>query len=78
MNVPQNQIRVTILVDRFRISGIIQLYPGARVTDVVNASDTQFVTVSDAEIFNIADGNLLQKTETLVLNKNEIRFFYPE
>lgn len=48
------------------------------MTDVVNASETQFVTISGAEIFNIADGNLLQKTDTLVLNKNEIRFFYPE
>lgn len=78
MNVPSDEVKVTILVDRFRIVGSVHLYPGARMTDIVNADEAQFITITGAEIFNIADGNLLQKTDSLILNKNEIRFFYSE
>lgn len=76
MNVPHNNVKVTILMDRFRIVGEMELYPGARITDVLNESTTQFLTIAGAEIFNVADGKLVHKTDPLIINKNEIRFFY--
>lgn len=76
MNVPQNSVKVTILMDRFRIVGELELYPGARMTDVFNESGKQFLTVSDAEIYNVADGKLVHKSDSLVVNKSEVRFFY--
>lgn len=77
MHVPKEKIRVTILVDRFRIVGDMYRYPGARLLDLVNLKDTAFIPVTEAEIYSLADGKKLFSTPFLGVNRNSVAFFYP-
>jgi hypothetical protein len=77
MHVPKDRIKVTILVDRFRIVGTMYKYPGARLLDIVNVKDTAFLPVTDAEIYSLADGTKLFSTSFLGINRQVVSFFYP-
>jgi len=77
MHVPKEKIRVTILVERFRIVGDMYRYPGARLLDLVNIKDTAFIPVTDAQIFSLSDGKLLHSSDFVGVNRNAISFFYP-
>lgn len=77
MHVPKEKIKVTILVDRFRVVGNMYKYPGARMLDFVNMKDTAFIAVTDAEIFSLADGKKLQETHFIAINRNVMSLFYP-
>jgi hypothetical protein len=77
MNVPKEKIKVTILIDRFRIVGYMFKFPGARMLDLVNIKDTAFIAITEAEVFGLADGKKLQDAEFLAVNRNSINFFYP-
>lgn len=77
MHVPKEKLRVTILVERFRIVGDMYRYPGARMLDLVNIKDTAFIPVTDAQIYSLSDGKLLHSTSFVGVNRNAITFFYP-
>lgn len=77
MHVPKEKVKVTILVDRFRVVGDIYKFPGARLLDLVNIKDTAFIPVTDAEVFRLADGKKLFSTTFIGINRNVITFFYP-
>jgi hypothetical protein len=77
MHVPKEKIRVTILVERFRILGDMYRYPGARLLDLVNIKDTAFIPVTDAQIFSLSDGKLLHSATFVGVNRNAVTFFYP-
>ncbi len=77
MHVPKEKIKVTILVDRFRIVCEMYKYPGARLLDIVNIKDTAFIPVTDADIFSLADGKKLYTATFLGINRNAINFFFP-
>jgi len=77
MHVPKEKLKVTILIDRFRIVGYMYKFPGARMLDLVNIKDTAFIAVTDAQVFGLADGKKLQDAEFLAVNRNSINFFYP-
>jgi hypothetical protein len=77
MHVPKEKIKVTVLVERFRIVGEMSRYPGARLLDLVNIKDSSFIPITDAQIFSLSDGKLLQSAEFVGVNRNAISFFYP-
>ena len=77
MHVPKEKIKVTILVDRFRVVGDMYKYPGARLLDIVNIKDTSFIPVTDADIFSLADGKKLYTAYFLGINRNAVNFFFP-
>lgn len=77
MHVPKEKVRVTILVDRFRIVGDIYKFPGARMLDLVNIKENAFIAVTDAEVFSLSDGKKLQSVGFMAVNRNQINFFYP-
>lgn len=77
MHVPKEKLKVTILVERFRIVGDMYRYPGARLLDLVNIKDTAFIPVTDAQIFSLSDGKLLHSANFVGVNRNAITFFYP-
>ncbi|MDD5747502.1 MAG: hypothetical protein PHP64_00360 [Actinomycetota bacterium] len=77
MNVPGEETRVVIIVERFRIVGYMHRYPGARLLDIVNAEDNVFLPLTDAEIYSLSDGKLLQKAGFVGINRDAIQFFYP-
>lgn len=77
MHIDKEKIRITALVDRFRIVGNMYMYPGARLTDLVNVKEQAYIPITEAEIYSLGDGKLLQKAEFLGLNRNRVSFFYP-
>lgn len=76
MHVPKEKIKVTMLVDRFRVVGEMHLYPGARLLDVVNVKEATFIAVTNAEIYSLADGKKLHQAAFIGINKNSVNFFY--
>lgn len=77
MHIEKEKIKVTILVDRFRIVGNMFRYPGARLMDLVNIKEQAFIPITDAEIYSLGDGKLLQKAAFVGVNRNQVNFFYP-
>ncbi len=77
MHVPKERVKVTILVDRFRVVGDMYKYPGARLLDLVNIKDTAFIPVTDADIYSLADGKKLYRAAFLGINRNAVNFFFP-
>lgn len=77
MHVPKEKIKVTILVERFRIVGDMYRYPGARLLDLVNIKDSAFIPITDAQIYSLSDGKLLHTAGFLGVNRNAITLFYP-
>ncbi len=77
MKIDKEKIKVTILIDRFRIVGYMYKYPGARLMDLVNIKEQAFIPITDAEVYSLGDGKLLQKTAFLGVNRNQVNFFYP-
>lgn len=77
MHVPKEKIKVTMLVDRFRIVGHMHKYPGARMLDLVNIKEAAFIPVTDADIFSLADGKLVHHADFIGINRNAVSLFYP-
>lgn len=77
MHIEKEKIRVTMLVDRFRLVGDMHRYPGARLLDLVNVKETTFMPMTDVEIYSLNDGKLLQRTSFLGVNVRTISLFYP-
>ncbi|MBK5092331.1 MAG: hypothetical protein JJE48_02300 [Actinobacteria bacterium] len=77
MHIEKEKIRVTIMMDRFRIAGDMSRYPGSRLLDLFNLKEATFIAFTEVEIYGIADGKLLRKTPFVALNRNAIHFFYP-
>jgi hypothetical protein len=77
MHIEKEKIRVTAMLDRFRIVGDMYRYPGSRLLDLVNIKEATFIAFTEVEIYGIADGKLLLKAPFVALNRNAIQFFYP-
>jgi hypothetical protein len=77
MHIEKEKIRVTAMLDRFRIVGDMSRYPGSRLLDLVNLKEATFIALTEVEIYSITDGKLLHKTPFVALNRNTIHFFYP-
>lgn len=61
--------RVTILSQRHKIEGLIDLIPGARLTDYMNNSN-RFIAVTDARIFDHQGKQILEAKFINVLVDN--------
>jgi len=57
MTTEENKTKVTILTGTYRVTGYIELLPGARVTDyLVESKD--FIAVTDAEVWELGNRHL--------------------
>jgi hypothetical protein len=77
MHVPKEKLKVTVLVDRFRIVGDMYKYPGARLLDLVNVKDNPFIPITDADIYSLSDGKKLYSASFIGINRTAVSFFYP-
>lgn len=76
MNTPEGKTKVMILTGHYRITGIINLLPGARLTDyIVDAKS--FIALTDAEVSD-RDGRRLLTTSFLNIQRNRIEVIIPE
>jgi hypothetical protein len=77
MHIEKEKLRVTAMMERFRIVGDMYRYPGSRLLDLVNLKDAAFIALTEVEIYGLEDGKLLQKLPFVALNNRAIQFFYP-
>ncbi len=76
MNTPEGKTRVMILTGHYRITGEINLLPGARLTDyIVDAKS--FIALTDAEVSDL-DGRRLLTSAFLDVQRNRIEVIIPE
>ena len=61
--------KVIILSHNYKIEGLIDLIPGARLTDYMNNSN-RFIAVTDARIFDNEDNQVLEARFLDVLVNN--------
>jgi hypothetical protein len=67
--------KVTILSQKHRIEGLIDLIPGARLTDYMNHSN-RFIAITDARVFDRQDNQILEAKFIDVLVDN-IEIIFP-
>ena len=67
--------KVTILSQKHRIEGLIDLIPGARLTDYMNHSN-RFIAITDARVFDQKDNQILEAKFIDVLVDN-IEIIFP-
>lgn len=67
--------KVTILSQRHKIEGFIDLIPGARLTDYMNSSN-RFIAVTDTRVFDHENNQILEATFIDVLVDN-IEIIFP-
>ena len=58
MNEHEDKMRVTILTGNYRITGVIELFQGARLTDYL-AETKSFIAVTNAEVLDNQNQNVL-------------------
>ena len=76
MNASEEKTRVMILTGHYRITGMIHLVPGARLTDfIVDAKP--FIALTDAEVMD-RDGRRLLTTPFMNIQRDRIEVITPE
>ncbi len=77
MTTAENRTKVTILTSNYRITGYIDVLPGARVTDfVVEAKN--FIAVTDAAVFDTELGGRQVLTAPFIdINRQQIQIIAP-
>jgi hypothetical protein len=58
MTADKNKTKVTILTGTYRVTGYIDLLPGARVTDYLVESK-EFIAVTDAQVWELGNRHVL-------------------
>ena len=75
MNENEEKMKVMILTRHYQISGVIELFRGARLTDYLAEART-FIAVTDAEVRDRENQNILT-APFLNVNKNSIEIILP-
>jgi hypothetical protein len=75
MPADEHRTKVSILTAAYRITGYINLLPGARLTDfLIEAKD--FIAVTEAEVWD-AGNRRLHSTAFLNVNRDQIQVVFP-
>ena len=75
MNEGQDKMRVTIFTGNYRITGVIELYQGARLTDYL-AEAGSFIAVTNAEILG-KDNHKILTAPFLNVHRDNIEIMLP-
>lgn len=76
MNMENDNTKVVIFTDAFRIRGSIDLLPGARITDFMSEAH-EFIAVTDAEVRRI-NGDHVMDVPFLDVNRDHIQLVLPD
>ena len=68
--------KVVVLTGHYRITGYIDLLPGARVTDFL-AESREFIAVTDADVWDLAARRLFSSS-FMDVNRAHIELIMPE
>lgn len=77
MAMEDSKTRVTILTETYRISGRIDLIPGARVTDYLLEA-REFIAVTEAEVWEVAGGRKVFASPFINVSRAHIQVVTPE
>ena len=75
MNESEDKMRVIIFTRHYRISGIIELLQGARLTDYL-AEARSFIAVTDVEVLD-RDNHKILTSSFLNVNRDNIEIILP-
>ena len=75
MNEREDKMRVTILTGNYRITGVIELFQGARLTNYL-AEAGSFIAVTQAEVLDKDDHKILT-TPFLNVQRDNIEIILP-
>ena len=77
MGTQESMTKVTLLTDAYRITGYVDLVPGARVTDFMQEAK-QFVAVMDAEVYEVQTaGRQVLVAPFIDVNRDRIEIITP-
>ena len=75
MNERQDKMRVTIFTGNYRITGVIELFQGGRLTDYL-AEAGSFIAVTNAEVVD-RDNHKILTTSFLTVHRDNIEIILP-
>ena len=75
MNDREDKMKVTILTGNYRITGVIELFQGARLTDYLTEAGS-FIAVTDADVSD-RDNHKIVTTPFLNVHRDNIEIILP-
>ena len=75
MAADESKTKVTILTGTYRIKGLIDLLPGARMTDYM-AEAKEFIAVTDAEVWEVV-GRQVFAAPFVNVNRHHVQIIAP-
>ena len=75
MNDREDKMKVTILTGNYRITGVIELFQGARLTDYLTEAGT-FIAVTDADVAD-RDNHKILTTPFMSVHRDNIEIILP-
>ena len=75
MNESEDKMKVTIFTGTYRISGVIELFQGARLTDYLVEAGS-FIAVTNAEVLD-RDNQKVLTSSFLSVNRDNIEIILP-
>ena len=75
MNESEDKMKVTIFTRNYRISGVIELFQGARLTDYLVEAGS-FIAVTNAEVLD-RDNQKVLTSSFLSVNRDNIEIILP-
>lgn len=74
----KERLRVEIFTVNHRIVADLHIFPGARLTDIMQSRETQtFFALTDVEVYDIHSKELLFRTDFVDINRNHIVMIKP-
>lgn len=77
MYTSKDQIRVTLVINQWRIEGDMHVLSGSRLTDALNSKGKDYLALTDAKVFSLDNGQLLFEPPYLVFNRTEASVVFP-
>ena len=75
MNPSEDKMRVTILTRNYRVTGVIELFKGARLTDYLSEAGS-FIAVTNAEVLDAGNQKIFTAS-FLSVHRDNIEVIFP-
>ncbi len=68
----KEQIRVVVYTQSCRLEGDIYVYPGSRLTDMLNVKAKDFLALTNVVIKDLKEDNILQQANFVAVSRDSI------
>jgi hypothetical protein len=73
----KDKVRVTVIMDAYRIEGDIHILVGSRLTDALNSKAKDFFAITNAKVYRVTGDEVMWETEYLAVNRESIACLFP-